>query len=428
MLILLLLAGVLFCVENSSAYSGYFSDDDLSTLVWARVIPFSAVLHGFFSPRLADLRPSGVLYFFGLVRAAGLHFVPFLAVLQVAHLLNACLLFLTLRQLGFDNAIAASGTLFYAFNAVISDAYWKPMYVYDTLCATWCLVTLLLYMRGHWLIAVVPFWLAYKSKELAVMMPLALAAYELLLSSSPRWKRLVPYFLISVSFGLQALIHNTTVAHYSPYSLRFSRNALIQTLTFYSSALMSVRYAWIGFLALPFFIRDRKLYFGLIFMAATFVPLLFLPGRLYAVYWYVPMLGLAIAFAAMISRAPRWVMVFALILWIPFNWSVLRNGSRALLDEATDRRDFVMAVFAYSRTNPIPKTVVYEGAPRCMQPWGIEGVIHLACGLQTRVLDRKSAEAQRLPAGTFVLIQYDPARHSIMLEDGPAQVPASFLQ
>jgi len=76
------------------------------------------------------------------------------------------------------------------------------------------------------------------------------------------------------------------VPHYSAYSLRFSRNALSQTLSFYSSALLSLRYAWIGMLALPFLVRDRRLYVGLIFMAATFLPLLFLPGRLYAVYWY----------------------------------------------------------------------------------------------------------------------------------------------
>lgn len=411
-----LAAGVLFCIENAAAYRGYFSDDDLSTLTWTRVIPISEILQGFLSPRFADLRPSGVLYFFTLVHASGLRFVPFLAVLQALHILNACLLFALLRRLEFDSIVAFAGAVFYAFNAVIMDAYWKPMYVYDVLCASFCLVTLLLYIRGHWLIALLPFWLAYKSKELAIMLPVALAAYEMVLAPRREWKRLAPYFLIALSFGIQALVRNAAVPHYNAYSLRFSRNALTETLEFYSSALLFLRYAWMGLLVLPFFFRDRRLYLGMILMAATFVPLLFLPGRMYAVYWYVPLLGLAIAFAALAARVPRWALGLIILVWIPWNWITVRERGRAILEEDGARRSFIAAMFQYARGSPEQQTIVYEDMPPYLETWGIEGAVRLAFGFRTKVIDGASPEAKHLLLGTFAVLRYDPASHSYIFD------------
>ena len=53
------------------------------------------------------------------------------------------------------------------------DAYWKPMYVFDLFCTTFCLASILLYAHGRWILSFIAFWLAYKSKELAVMLPVA---------------------------------------------------------------------------------------------------------------------------------------------------------------------------------------------------------------------------------------------------------------
>jgi len=48
---------------------------------------------------------------------------------------------------------------------------WKPMYVFDLFCATFCLASILLYTHRRYVLSFVAFWLAYKSKELAVMLP-----------------------------------------------------------------------------------------------------------------------------------------------------------------------------------------------------------------------------------------------------------------
>src|SRR5207248_1891734 len=116
---------------------------------------------------------------------------------------------------------AGAATFFYAFHAALIDAFWQPQYIFEVLASILCLVTLLLYLRGHWILGLVSFWLAYKSKEIVVTLPAALLAFEWFLGGR-KWKRLIPYFLISLNFGLQALWHNQSVSSASGYVLRFT--------------------------------------------------------------------------------------------------------------------------------------------------------------------------------------------------------------
>ncbi len=58
------------------------------------------------------------------------------------------------------------------------DAYWKPMYCFDLLCTAFSLGSILLYAQRRWVLSFVAFWCAYKSKELAVMLPVVLLAWE----------------------------------------------------------------------------------------------------------------------------------------------------------------------------------------------------------------------------------------------------------
>src|SRR5581483_3899359 len=216
----------------------------------------------------------------------------------------------------------------------------RPMYIFDLLCATLCMLTLLTYLRGHWLLALIPFWLAYKTKEIAVMLPVVLLAAEFLIGNR-KWKRLTPYFAISLSFGLQALLHNRAVGPLNPYALHFTPAMLWTAITFYSSAILFVPFAGLALLLLPIFIRERQLYLGIIFLVATILPLLLLPGRTFTVYWYVPMIGLAIAVAVLASRVPRWAIAVFFIAWLPLNYVMLRTKRREILAVSDEIRWFV---------------------------------------------------------------------------------------
>ena len=321
-----LASAVLFYFVNRPAYNGYFSDDDFENLGWPTLAGNDVYYNALVTPKLDEFnfRPVGFLYYRFMVPAFKLRYGPYVAVLQVFHGLNVILLFLVLGRLGFSHVAAGAGALFYAFHAGVLEAYWQPKYVFDLLCCTLCLVTLLLYIRGRWLLALIPFWLAYKSKEIAVMLPVALLAWEWLLGGR-KWKRLIPYFLISLTFGVQALWHNRGVPPGTTYALRFTPDTLIGAAGFYSSAIFFLPYLWVLLLCVPWLVRDRRLYVGVILMVAVFIPLLFLPSRMISVYAYVPLTGLAVAFAAIASRTPRWAIALFFVLWFPLNYAIMRD-------------------------------------------------------------------------------------------------------
>ena len=124
-----------------------------------------------------------------------------------------------IRRLGGSPFAASAGSVLFAFHMAVFDVYWKPMYVFDLLCATFCLASMLLWIRGRWVLSFVAFWLAYKSKELAVMLPFVLAAYEYWLGKR-RWKPLIPFAAVSFSFGCKGCCSTPTATTITPSASR----------------------------------------------------------------------------------------------------------------------------------------------------------------------------------------------------------------
>src|ERR1019366_702238 len=156
-------------------------------------------------------------------------------------------------------------------------------------------------------------WLAYKAKEPAVMLPFVLACYEIGFGSR-KWKPLIPFFLVSFSFGLQGLLLNPN--HDNAYTFQFTAGALAQTGVFYAGRVFLVPY--LGF-ALPivfWFAHNHRVRFGLAAMLLFFIPMLFLPGRIAA---------LAVFF----------------LLWLPLDLHELRIQRREKLARDNDARAWV---------------------------------------------------------------------------------------
>src|SRR4051794_13125782 len=203
-LALFALFAALFLLANLPAYRGYFQDDEIDNLSWTPYLTGLDYLKGAVTPLYQpnNFRPAGHFYFYAVEGFAGLNFPVYVAVIHAIHLLNVWLLWLVTRRLGATPLAAAAACLFFGVHMALFDNFWKPMYVFDVLCAGFSLAALLCWMHGRWVLSFVAFWLAYKSKELAVMLPLLLASYELWFGKR-RWKPLVPFFLVSLSFGLQ---------------------------------------------------------------------------------------------------------------------------------------------------------------------------------------------------------------------------------
>ena len=401
-LILMLL--LLFLLANRASYKGYFQSDDLDTMSWASVAGFRGTfLHGFVMPRFdaTNFRPVGAYYYRVMFHAFGLNFAPYVAVVTVIHLLNVAMLYLALRWLKFPPIAGGAGALFYLFHAATLELYWKPMYVFDLLCATFCLVTLLLYMRGHWLLGLIPFWFAYKSKEVAVMLPVALAAFEFL-AAERRWKRLIPYFLISLNFGVQALLFAPKANH--DYALQLTWGAFVKCVTFYSSQVFFIPYAGLILLAVPIFIRDRRVFLGLLAMLAMLCPMLILPGRLFSVYWYVPFLGVSILLAALAERTPRWLLVAGFTVWFGVNFELLREKRNTILHAAMENRSYVEGLANLARQHPEIQVVGYESFPWGVALFGSEASVHILFGYKTKAFVYPSPEFERASAKSISAI------------------------
>jgi len=411
--VLFVALAALFLFVNRDAYRGYFQDDEIDNLSWVGYGPASEYLKAALSPKFEryNFRPVGHFYFRESERFFGLDFPRYVAALHVIHLVNVWLLWMIARRLGAGRFAAAAGCVFFAFHMALFDAVWKPMYVFDLLCATLCLASLLLYARGQWILSLVSFWLAYKAKEMAVMLPLVLACYEMWFGKR-RWERLAPFFAVSLSFGIQGLLMNPN--HDNDYTFRFTPAALAKTGRFYAARVFLVPYLGFVLPVMALAARNRRAWFGLAAMAAFFFPLLFLPGRLFSAYCYVPFTGLAMAFSGIAEAVSPAGVVLFFLLWIPQDVHWFRLQRRETLARDAQIREWMTTLAAYAKSGERVDAFVFDGAPPGFARWGVEGAVkYLFHRLDAKV--QSASDAER-PAGRVALLRWDVAESRLHIE------------
>jgi hypothetical protein len=416
-----------FLVANRGAYKSFYSDDDLDHMGNAREAGLPYYLHSLILPRLggdANFRSAAHLYYWAQVRTSDLDFPMYIAGIHAIHLINVALVFFLATTLGAAPVGACAAALLFAFSMATFDVFWNTMYVFDLLCATWILCSLIAYVRGHLIVSLICFWLALKSKEIAIALPVVLAGYEYWLGER-KWKRILPFFGISVLMGVQAMRENA--GRDNDYSLRFTWAAIKKTAKFYSGELLFIPWAGLAVLALPLVFRNRKVWFGVLMFFAFFGMMLVLPGRLFAAYFYLPLAGLAIALST-VTR-PLWLVLF-FALWIPWNYAHLRPLRRAHLNQANDRRHWFGPVAAFVEEHPDVDTYVYDGVPDNFQDYGVIGALrNLRPRVTTKVKWIHETGAPELMASpNYGLISWDYSTNHSRVEmkhGAPAAVPSA---
>lgn len=364
----------LFLIGNRGSSRGFFYEDDFDNLANARQVELSYYFFALVRPMIAPdsvFRPVPDFYYYVMSRVAPLHFPPYIRIIQAIHLGNVLMVWLLARSLGASRLGACAATLLFAFHAAMFQIYWRPMYVFDLVCATFVLLTVLTYLRGGLLLSLVFFWLALKSKEMAVFLPLVLIAYECFFGKR-RWLRAAPFLAISTLFGLWALAYN--VHRDDAYSLRFSPAAIWTCTLYYAEKLVSAP-AWIGLAAIAvifIFARHRLVRIGLVTFFSLMLVLLVLPGRISGAYLYTASIGLALAIAAL--TRPVWLAVF-FAFWIPWNYRQLRVERKAELAAADERRTWFTVAQQFVKTHPQTDTFVYEMSPGTLGSFGISGAL-----------------------------------------------------
>ncbi len=382
----------LFLALNHQAYDGYFQDDELDNISWAPYVRTGHYLEGLFTPFFSvdNFRPPGHLYFTLMGGTFQLEFAPYMTPIFAIHLANCLVLFLVVRQLGIGCWQALAGTVFFALSAGAMDAYWKPMYVFDLLCTFFVLLAVLFWAQRRFVLCFVAYWLAYKSKELAVLLPPVLLAYEYWLGER-KYKPLIPFFLASLSFGVQGIVYNPNKNN--GYTFRFTLDAIKHTGPFYLERFLGFKRS--GLLLLPLLlIKDRRVWFGVLGLFCLVSILLFLPGRMFTAYAYLPLAFAAIAMAAAATRLRPAFLLIPLLVWMPWNVRLLQTQQAATLAIDDQIYSFVDRIQTWVAANPGIKTLVYDGAPPNFHDWGPTAawnIPHHVLGLKAHFRDTSDA-------------------------------------
>ena len=409
--LLVVVVCVLFLVAAKGAYKGYFHPDDLDNIFWTRVSDTRTFVEGFTFPKFFpwNFRPLGHFYFRALSLTAGLNFIPYVVVIQSFHVLNIILLWLITATFGMRTKARMAAIIFFAFHSAVFDIYYRPMYVFDLFCATFCLLTILLWRKEWFWLSVVTFWCAYKSKELAILLPLVLTLIELWFGGK-RWKRLIPFYVISLNFGVQALLFRNP--EQNAYSLIFTAEAVGKTLAFYTPLIFCAPLL----LCLPVLLwtRDKRVYFGLLMALLLFSPMLFVPGRLYSAYLYLPLAGIALAIGALADRSERtaWITLAVLcVAWQPLQYKFLREYRNGNLAEGANHRAYVRGIRQISLIKPNITHVFVENAPETMAFWGTDGALRFIYkNPDLKVTHLNQGMPERMGVGeSILLLSWDAA-------------------
>jgi hypothetical protein len=408
--------GLIFIILNRAAYDGFFQDDELDNITWAPYVGTQEFVTSFFTPKFlpTNFRPVGHFYFAVMGRHFGLDFPPYMTPIFIIHLVTGLLLYLLLRKFALRPWIALAGTAFFVWSVGAFDAYWKPMYVFDLLCTAFCLASMLLYAHGRWILSLIAFWFAYKSKELAVMLPAVLLIYEYWFGKR-NFRRLIPFLVIALSFGVQGIVLNPNKNN--DYTFRFTPHALLATIPFYARRFLYFRFSGLA-LCLLVLVRDRRVWFGLGAMLLFLLPLLFLPGRRFEAYLYLPLASATLALTAAASRLhPAWAWV-ALALWMPWNIHELRIERRAKLAADDEAYSYVESIQAWVAKTPEIDTYVYDGAPVGYHHWGVTAAwnyAHHRLGLRALHVDWPEAR-QALTTRPVALGSWNPVIQKLTIK------------
>jgi hypothetical protein len=406
---------IFFLLVNRGAYRGYFHDDDLDTLSWERTVPTSAFGWPILSPyfQINNFRPAAAVNYNIVEKLFGLEFPPYIGLIHGLHLLNIWLVWVLARRFGADTFAASAACLFFGFHMASFDIYWKAAFMFDLECGTFCLLSLLFYTRRRYVLSFVAFWLAYKCKELGVMLPAVFVVYEFW-RGDRRWRKLIPFFLVSASFGLQGIFLNHHVD--DPYTLRFTLAALSTTSRFYSSYFFLIHHAAFVVVPLAFAFGDARVRFGIVVMLIFMVPFAFLPGRLEPAYCYVPLIGLAVAVSGFANRRHAIPATLILTAWVGYNLYRLQPRQAVELNAVEQNRTYVAALAKFLPTAPAVQFYIFDGAPPSMRPWGIRGALVYLRREDASVYSADSPTSAEIPPGSQVgLLKWDPREKALQI-------------
>lgn len=326
-LIALLLAGFFFYCAGFGLRTHLGYDDVMNTdLAWEPAWPWLALALAL--PFTTFYRPVGSLVYRVVFDFFGLNPSPFRVVVYAFLLLNLFLVYKLARRLSGSGEIAALSALLYSFHGRLAGIYLNNGTLYDVLCATFTLLTLLYYIgvrqagrriRGWgWLKFLTLFICALNAKEMAAAIPLLLLVYEWLYHEpASMFREGLPAVICGVLTVLAAWSRMADGPLHGPgYAMVFTLTQFLEHSRRLMSGLVYAREPglsilqtlalWAAAIATAAVARKRYLWFFLWFALLVPLPVIFIPYRGFFVM-YLPLAGWAMFGASVLVRGRNWL-------------------------------------------------------------------------------------------------------------------------
>jgi hypothetical protein len=300
----------LFLFFAGDGLAAYFTPDDMMNLYGA-----------WFLPLAGQERPMGALVYRAIFAGFGLNPLPYRIVCMALLAGNLVLLYGVASRLSGSRVVGAIACLLGAYHAHLADLYYSTGTLYDLLCFTFYWSAALLWMRGRYWTSLGFYAGALLSKEMAVTLPLVLAAYELAYRRPVKWLRLAPMVALTGLFVLRAMAGN---AGNSAYATHIAWQPLIGNWRHYTFDLFygvfemttaRLLVLWVLLAGAVVLLRTRDGLVSAVVIWAGLLPVAFIAERgFYVVYLTLP--GWYLLAARLIERATRRLnpaLVFAVI-------------------------------------------------------------------------------------------------------------------
>jgi hypothetical protein len=302
----------------------FFSGDDFMNLYKYVETGWSAC-RGIFLFWSSDYyRPNGAFLYLAFYHFFGLHPIPFKILVLALLLLNLAVALFLFRTLFHSPALAALAGILIAYHAAETQLYYSFGTIYDITCFTFMYAALVLFIRvreqgefpGGWaLLTLVLLQIAaLNSKEMAVALPLLVMLYEVIASPDARKRDFDPHgWLAPFLMGIIVLIYvagkiggASALSQSAFYQPQISAHKYIDSMSRYLDEILYRTHFFHGKLTVLFLcaglavalvLRSRLMLLGWLWFLVAFLPLNFIPDRSGFVL-YIPIVGLAVAFAA----------------------------------------------------------------------------------------------------------------------------------
>jgi hypothetical protein len=302
-------------------------NDDVMNLNFAWGPPLHRLLLALLVPFTPFYRPSGAALYRFIFDLFGLNFLPFRIAVHLMLLLNLYLVYKLARTLTRSAETGAMAALLYSFHGRLTGIYLNNGAIYDVLCATLTLATLLYYVSvresgrsiagRRWVWLFLLFTFAINAKEMAAVIPLLLFIYEALYHG--RSLRPLPPMILTVAtlIATWAKMSPRALFHANPgYRMTFTLDQFLEHsrrlmthLVYATNDGLTIQWTiaiWLAVLAIAAASRSKFLWFAASFALLAPLPVIFIPYRGFFVM-YLPLAGWAIFVAGVLVGGRKWL-------------------------------------------------------------------------------------------------------------------------